>query len=267
MKKINNFYPGLRESWMLFGVFIVSSIIGATPMSLIKSISPMWESWSFFVGYILSFVLVYAFILIYTYNTHDGDVTSPDFSKTRVNIYVFLILLFIVPCLSILSEFFISWIPVPEWFESVMKNAVKMNFASFLTVVVAAPILEEWLCRGIILRGLLRQGSPWRAIVWSAAIFAIMHLNPWQAVPAFVLGILFGWIYWKTRSLWLCIFMHVVNNGFSFLLMFLYPGAMDTKDAAGNFYTLILLVSLLLIFVLGYILYKGIEYNKNNTTV
>ena len=94
---------------------------------------------------------------------------------------------------------------------------------TFLATVIAAPILEEFLLRGIIERGLLHWLSPWKAILWSAFFFAVIHLNPWQATGAFIAGILFGWIYWKTRSLAACIFVHMTNNGTAYLMQYIFP--------------------------------------------
>ena len=90
-------------------------------------------------------------------------------------------------------------------------------WVSLLSVSVFAPFFEEWLCRGIILRGLLQKSRPWVAIVVSSLIFGFIHLNPWQAIPAFALGLLFGYVYWKTGSLKLTMLMHCVNNTLSVL--------------------------------------------------
>ena len=68
------------------------------------------------------------------------------------------------------------------------------------------------------MRGLLNKVSPAAAISISAAFFAVIHLNPWQAIPAFVLGLLFGLVYYKTGSLKLTMLMHCVNNTMAALL-------------------------------------------------
>ncbi|MBR6346512.1 MAG: CPBP family intramembrane metalloprotease [Bacteroidales bacterium] len=86
-------------------------------------------------------------------------------------------------------------------------------WASLLSVSIMAPLFEEWLCRGEILRGLLRRGMrPFWAIIISALFFAVIHGNPWQAVPALLIGCLMGYIYYKTGSLWLTMLIHFVNN-------------------------------------------------------
>ncbi len=60
--------------------------------------------------------------------------------------------------------------------------------------------------------------NPTAAILISAVFFAVLHMNPWQAIPAFLLGSLFGYVYYKTGSLKLTMLMHCVNNSFAILL-------------------------------------------------
>ena len=63
-----------------------------------------------------------------------------------------------------------------------------------------------------MLGGMLKQVDYKRSIVISALFFAIIHMNWLQGINAFVLGIIVGWLYYKTESIGLCIFAHFVNN-------------------------------------------------------
>lgn len=101
----------------------------------------------------------------------------------------------------------------PEWFEKAMEQIMDAPvWITLISVSVFAPLFEEWLCRGMVLRGLLQKTHPVSAILVSATFFAVLHMNPWQALPAFLLGILFGYVYYKTGSLKLTMLMHCVNN-------------------------------------------------------
>ena len=91
-------------------------------------------------------------------------------------------------------------------------------WSSFLVVAIFAPIFEEWLCRGMVLRGLLTKMKPVWAIVISAAFFAVIHANPWQALNAFLIGLVMGYVYFKTGSLILTMIIHFINNGTSVVL-------------------------------------------------
>ncbi len=110
--------------------------------------------------------------------------------------------------------------PMPEVLKKVMDGMTQGNFwLNFLSVSIFAPFFEEWLCRGTVLRGLLnhvradgtRMKPAW-AIIISALFFAVIHMNPWQAVPAFAAGCLMGYVYYRTGSLMLTMLMHFANN-------------------------------------------------------
>lgn len=117
-----------------------------------------------------------------------------------------------------------------ETMEKMMEGPLWVNL---ITMAIFAPICEEWLCRGVILRGLLnfehkspaadqevrtRGMSPALAIVISAIFFAAIHGNIWQGVSAFAIGCLFGYVYYRTGSLKLTMLMHCVNNAFAVLV-------------------------------------------------
>lgn len=109
---------------------------------------------------------------------------------------------------------------MPESLRTLMESMTQGSlWANLLCVGVFAPFFEEWLCRGMVLRGLLgRDIKPVWAILISAAFFALIHLNPWQALPAFAIGCLLGYVYYRTGSLRLTMLMHCVNNSFAVIL-------------------------------------------------
>ena len=105
---------------------------------------------------------------------------------------------------------------IKQLLESMTQGNVLLNFIS---VCIFAPFFEEWLCRGMVLRGLLGNNvKPAWAIIISALFFALIHMNPWQALPAFVIGSLMGYVYYKTGSLKLTMLMHFTNNFLSLLI-------------------------------------------------
>jgi membrane protease YdiL (CAAX protease family) len=124
--------------------------------------------------------------------------------------------------------------PAPAWFRETMDelmNPAKQPVVGFVAIVVVAPVIEELICRGLILRGLLGTYRPAQALVISSLLFALMHLNPWQVATAFVGGMLLGWAYIRTRSLALCIAGHALHNAivyFSFSLPFEIRGVNST---------------------------------------
>lgn len=100
-------------------------------------------------------------------------------------------------------------------------------WSSFLVTAIFAPFFEEWLCRGMVLRGLLTKMKPAWAIIVSALFFALIHLNPWQALNAFIIGLVMGYVYYKTGNLLLTMLIHFVNNGLAVVLSNI-PSLADT---------------------------------------
>ena len=130
----------------------------------------------------------------------------------------------IVSAMAVAGAFVIEPISMllPEMSDA-MKAAMEMMLNGpiwivLISVSVFAPFFEEWLCRGIILRGLLKKVKPAWAIVISAAIFGLIHGNLWQAIPAFIIGVILGYVYYKTGSLKLTMLMHCVNNTLSVIV-------------------------------------------------
>ncbi len=84
-----------------------------------------------------------------------------------------------------------------------------------LTVVAAtlAPVAEEVSFRGYLLTALRTRHRPGAAIALSALFFAIIHLDPVRFAPVLFLGALFGWMTWRTGSVWPAIVAHATNNG------------------------------------------------------
>lgn len=89
---------------------------------------------------------------------------------------------------------------------------------AIFSVVIIAPFYEELVFRKFILGGLLKKTSATNAILISAFFFALIHMNWLQGINAFILGIIVGWIYYKTKSIGLAMFGHFVNNFYAVTL-------------------------------------------------
>jgi len=83
---------------------------------------------------------------------------------------------------------------------------------SALTLAVWTPIAEETFFRGFILRGFSNRWRLAPALVASAAVFAALHLAPALLLPVFFTGLLLGWLYHRTGSLWPCVAVHAAQN-------------------------------------------------------
>ncbi|MFN2433652.1 MAG: type II CAAX prenyl endopeptidase Rce1 family protein [Gemmatimonadota bacterium] len=95
----------------------------------------------------------------------------------------------------------------------------------FVMVGLAAPLLEELLFRGILLRGLVSSWGATGGVLWTAFFFALIHMSPVQAAPAFVNGAVWGFVLLRTGSFGAVLFLHALNNSLVFLLVQLTMGA------------------------------------------
>lgn len=116
---------------------------------------------------------------------------------------------------------------VVEVFEQILREP-----AGYLAIGILAPIAEELVFRGAILRTLLALFSKrmyWIAIIISAVIFGAMHGNLPQFVHAAVIGLLLGWMYYRTDSIIPGIVFHWVNNTVAYLMFHLMPQMNDGR--------------------------------------
>jgi membrane protease YdiL (CAAX protease family) len=117
--------------------------------------------------------------------------------------------------------------PVPDFLNKMTLDISEYPWLYFFVVVIAAPVLEEIIFRGIILAGFLKNYRPSNAILVSAFLFALIHGNLAQGIGAFVIGLLLGWIYWKSNSIIPCIILHGINNAMGFAAFLLLDTEKD----------------------------------------
>ena len=141
--------------------------------------------------------------------------------------------------------------------------------ANFFAAVILAPIAEEMLYRGVVLKAASKISQRF-AIFFSAFIFGIMHGNPYQMVLGILLGIILGYITIKSGSIVPAIICHMINNLFASLseIISLY------NEEAGNIFYLGLgvlffiggLITIIILFVKGKIHFPSYtEYHKRRT--
>lgn len=106
----------------------------------------------------------------------------------------------------------IQRIPIPQFIENAFDTLAVNEYSLIASVVIIAPIFEEIIMRGIILEGFLNKYKPATAIILSALLFGFIHLNIPQFINTTIIGIILALIYYKTRSLILCICAHALNN-------------------------------------------------------
>lgn len=99
------------------------------------------------------------------------------------------------------------------------RLSTRLDFAiAFFSVLIAAPIFEEFLFRGLIMGELKKVMRPWAAILIQAVLFGISHGSLFQIPYTMLIGLLLGIIYHRTKTVIAPIICHSVYN-FSATLM------------------------------------------------
>ena len=216
------YVPGVGGMFMMLLMFLVGSILGSILTVVLSLISPDFAN---IYGMMISYPVMFIPPMLYASSQSRRNevfekgyaLDSSNFGQNRWWVMIVAVM-FSTISLAFICEPLMKVLPqTPEWFEQIMNSILKNSplWVTLISVSVFAPLFEEWLCRGIVLRGLLTKMNPAWAIIISAAFFAVLHMNPWQALPAFILGLLFGYVYYKTGSLKLTMLMHFTNNTMS----------------------------------------------------
>lgn len=232
------YLPGARGMFALFLMFLLGAVLGnivALPLAAFLPAESATD-WVTLISYPIMFIPPMLFARRRSRMAsvfHNGlAVDSNNFGRLG-GLKMALVVSGMTIATAFAAEPISALLPeMPEWFEELMSGLTGGSFIlSFISVSVFAPLFEEWLCRGVVLRGLLTKMRPASAIAVSAAFFAVLHMNPWQALPAFLLGVVFGYVYYKTGSLKLTMLMHFVNNTMA-LIMSRIPSFQDAETFA-----------------------------------
>ena len=128
----------------------------------------------------------------------------------------------------------------------------------FISTAIIPAIVEELMFRGIVLANLIPYGRG-MAIITSALLFGLMHKNPQQFFYATIMGVAIGLVYVMTRSIWICMITHFLNNGLAVLQAVMY-GRMEAEVAdklsAMMDITMVILAAVSLAILLGVYAFK-----------
>lgn len=166
--------------------------------------------------------------------------------KLGKDIWKYISFLFTAQLIGILCYLFIQIISIPfgiSWGGSELELPTTYVFDSIiycLFVCIAAPVGEELLFRGAILKSLLPYGSKF-AIIVSAVLFGMIHGNFEQIPFALFAGLIFGYVSVKTDSLFYSIILHIFNNSWAVAYGLFYTAAPD----------IVLNISMIIILLIG----------------
>lgn len=273
LSNYNYFMPGFTDLAWIVILMITGAVLGAAILAgfIFAGYGAEADTYGMLIAYPLMFIpsMLYASAKS---RRNEGFEDGYALDNNNFGRYKWYTMVFAAIIMTLSIAFMLDPINMilPEMPEKLVRQLeLLMNgpaWVALLSVSVFAPFFEEWLCRGIVLRGLLKNVRPVWAIIISALLFAAIHMNIWQGIPAFIIGLVFGYIYYKTGSLKLTMLMHCVNNTMAYAVSQIpslkeadYLTEVLSPWAYGCIYGI---AAIIMIF--GLIAIRGIEQKEGN---
>jgi membrane protease YdiL (CAAX protease family) len=214
-------YPDPVEALlMLLGIFIGLYIVTEIFAAFIIDQQTGSDASQKQIRFFFLFGSTLFFIIPYLYSRYRNYDIVGLFRLNKIPFSVIILSLIAGMSLSILIDeldrLINMIIPLPEWMADLM-TPLKVEstldwILAILGVVVAAGFAEESLFRGFILVSLEQRGDVTKAVLLSSATWALIHIVPYWAIQIFIIGVFFGFLSWRTQSIFPSVIMHGVNN-------------------------------------------------------
>ena len=134
-------------------------------------------------------------------------------------------------------------LPLPDAFRAMEDNTAEMlkgllqmeglaELVANLTIIALIPAVgEELVFRGVLQQQLMRRiANPWIAVAVSAAVFSAVHLQFEGFLSRWLLGMVLGWLFWRSRNLWVPVAAHFFNNALQVLAQYAYKKEVSAID-------------------------------------
>ncbi len=202
-KHFKNFFP---NNIFQFILVLITSLLICLPLLFIES---LLEKMTFNIIIYITLFIAFTSIVLFI-NRKRGI-------KGIFNLHVSNYKLLIILVLSVFVFQIGINIPLTAFIPQVLnpEDTVQFPFDSLFftfSAIILAPLIEETIFRGVLLKGLLQKNKPTKAILISALFFTVVHINPYQIIGAFYFGMLFGYVYNYTQSLGYTIILHASAN-------------------------------------------------------
>lgn len=230
---INRYKPSVWLDILAFiGVFFVANMVGAAVSFVMKLNGNENADLGMFVAYTVAMALTLVFA-VWQRKRRGASKPLLKFSLKKADPTLVLWGVVLVMVTSVVLEPLLMMFP-DQYLEN-LYDAIGVGGWAIMTSIVAAPILEEILFRGILQESLTEKFGGWRGVLLTAAIFGFVHLVPQQVVNSFFIGVILGYIYIKTHSIIPVIIIHAINNAVAFIQIVIFDkGMVTTRQMISN---------------------------------
>jgi uncharacterized protein len=257
------FDPSYPSIWQSFGILLIFLLCTVAALPIVIVFGQLSADLAMLLFYVSAGGL--AFAIVHSIRRRKLGSATYCFRIESWKLVLPLIIASVALLLGVIGPL-ISLIPMPkEVGEGFADMMGRPSPALFIALVIAAPLLEELLFRGIMLEGLLKRYRPLTAILASSIIFGLAHLNPWQFVTAFVIGCFAGWVYFRTASVGPCILIHATVNFCAYLIQFMVGGANTSNQSPefqGGWGAILAFPTICLTIIFVLVLYLRREFDR-----
>ena len=222
-------------SWLIIITFLVVwwllTIIGTLAVWFALYSVGLSDGLAFSISSLLVEIILIPLVLLYIYVDGSLDRIKEMLKFDSLKRALFLILA--IPIVVTIIDFLLTMIYAITWIgifgEPSSNTDLGTNWGSssidiaflFLSVAIVTPIAEELFFRGYVLDAINRKHGDWTAIIWSAMLFGLVHVDPFTMGQAFMGGIIYGWIRMRTGSLLPSIACHMMWNMLALVVTYL----------------------------------------------
>ena len=178
-------------------------------------VNELYTFWLYMLAFLIPY-LVYAKLVHYDFRSIPHDRPYPPVTASCLGIALGCSIAGVLLS-SIVSMFFSLFGLYPMDFSMDLPSNPLVAVLYVLNMTALPALVEEFVHRGIILGSLRKYGDGF-AIVISSIVFAMLHRNMVQAPNALLLGLVLGYFFVKTNSIFTTIIIHFINNLFAVLL-------------------------------------------------
>ena len=213
-----------------FGIVILSLLlailVGAGLVALFTKILPNLNSSRIsLLSMSISTVIIGLPVIIYLRRKELSISEHLRINKISSNTFISIVIISIgfIIIIDELDRIVYTLFGAPEYLQDLVEQlkitSIYSGIIIIVTTAIVAPIVEEMLFRGYLQKVLEDSwGDITKAILVTSLFFALIHLNPYWIVQIYILGMLLGYLSWRTNSILPGIILHGLNNGFAVAL-------------------------------------------------
>lgn len=205
---------GMIKALLVMFLSILLEGLGQVPVEVLNLFSGKFQEAVPYVIFVFG-VLVKCYVLIVLLKFLSNKANDGKY-KNRLNWMDFTYAALMIIAFRLVFDnsltLWINNISIPNFIKQSFEELPSPPIILILGTIVVAPIYEEIVFRGIILKGMAKKINPTIAILVSAFLFSLVHMNIPKGINAFLLGIVIGVIYLRRGSIYLSIFAHFINN-------------------------------------------------------